>query len=122
MKVQMRKGRHFPVKKLIKFLTKWWKESKSGGKCLQDLFSLGGLFSGIAHRVMILLRILAFKSVRLDNRNILYRISQGLQWKNKPPELKRSIFMFFSSLVELASSKKFEVVINSSFHRQFNLP
>ena len=28
---------------------------------------------------------------KMDKRDILQRISRGLQWENKPPKLKRSI-------------------------------
>ena len=49
--------------------------------------------------MMILLRILAFKllnsrmndNFKMDKREILQRISRGLQWENKPPKLKKSI-------------------------------
>ena len=68
-------------------------------------FKLGQSVAPFQNHVMILLRILTFKfsncpvyiSENFLKRTVLYRISRGLKWENKPLKLKRSIEIEFQT-------------------------
>lgn len=74
---------------------------------LIDLFSLCGLLSHFWSRV-IFLRIVRFFVLGVSIfMRLLMRMTRGLRWDNKPPELKRSIDVQFC-VIRLISAAWFE--------------